>query len=236
MAPDASTFITYAATAEITTTNVATWTAYISSTGALSASATASATLWVRPFQPSITFTKTVGTDPSLCANHAAGDCSQGTAVVYCYTVYNAGNAPLSTHDLVDTVLGVITNTYAYTLAPGATTFITHGYTVNITTTNVATWTAWLDDHRAVTGVSSATVNVIPLRGAIVLTKTVGVNPAECAAANELTVMEGAPVYYCYTSTTSATLPSRSTTWPIARSVRCSWRMRIPWRQAPPPS
>jgi len=93
---------------------------------------------------PGIALTKTVGTDPSVCAT---GDLVElpytGGTVVYCYTVENTGEVALSLHDLVDSHLGTLRTAWAYTLEPGASAFFTVSANVTQTTTNVATWTAY---------------------------------------------------------------------------------------------
>ncbi|MBN2004014.1 MAG: DUF11 domain-containing protein [Anaerolineae bacterium] len=94
--------------------------------------------------EPGIALTKTVGTDPSVCAT---GDLVElphgGGMVVYCYTIENTGAVALSLHNLVDSHLGTLRTGWAYTLEPGTSTFFTVSANITQTTTNVATWTAY---------------------------------------------------------------------------------------------
>jgi hypothetical protein len=118
------------------------------------------------PSAPSIVLTKTVGLDPNTCAssstlNVPAG--GGGTVVGYCYTVRNSGDITLTTHDLVDSELGPLLSGLAYDLGPGQTIdTVTAGTIVSAvitqTTTNVATWTAYVDTSTFVTDTASATV------------------------------------------------------------------------------
>ena len=91
---------------------------------------------------PAIEFDKTVGTDPSVCAPAGEIDAVEGTDVTYCYTVRNTGGLPLVVHGLEDDQFGPMLSALNYTLAPGASTFVTHTATAAVTMTNVATWTA----------------------------------------------------------------------------------------------
>jgi len=104
---------------------------------------------------PAIEFDKTVGTDPSVCASAGEIDVVEGTDVTYCYTVMNRGGLPLVVHGLEDDQFGPMLSALNYTLAPGASTFVTHTTTAAVTTTNVATWTA------AVTYVSYISVSIL---------------------------------------------------------------------------
>jgi len=93
---------------------------------------------------PELTLDKTVGTDPAVCATTqqiAVQD--DEDEVTYCFKVTNTGGLTMTTHGLEDDKLGVLATDLDYTLAPGASTFITHTVPVpTIETTNVATWTA----------------------------------------------------------------------------------------------
>jgi predicted nucleic acid-binding Zn ribbon protein len=200
LAPQASTFITRSATAVITTTNVATWTAYVSATSGLKAMATDSATINVIPLRPAIQFTKTVGSAPSVCAASNSVTLIQGESAIYCYRVRNTGNVSLTLHMLTDSALGSIVAGIPYTLSPGASTFVIHSAAPLITTTNVATWTAYVTASNGLKAeaIDSATVNVIPLRPAIQFTKTVGLAPSTCATGDSLKVMQATKIIYCY--------------------------------------
>ncbi len=114
-----------------TVTNVATWTASMNyqvlegfkglgaaeadvdvnaifTTYTLTAVATDTAKVNVEPPMPSIIVTKTVGTEPGVCAANASLTVEAGTTVYYCYTVQNTGNIPLPLHKLDDSDLGEI--------------------------------------------------------------------------------------------------------------------------------
>lgn len=122
------------------------------------------------PPAPSIVMTKTVGFDPNTCATTTSLSVpvgGGGTVVGYCYTVMNTGNITLPMHDLVDSELGAIFTGLNYDLGPGASVdTVAAGAIVSAvitqTTTNVATWTAYLDTATFVTSTASATVTVMP--------------------------------------------------------------------------
>ncbi len=132
-----------------------------------------SAGTWVPqgpPAVPGIAMTKTVGMDSATCAASSTLDVPTGgggTDVYYCYTVMNTGNVTLPIHDLVDSELGTIFTNFNYDLGPGASVdTVAAGLVISTlitqTTTNVATWTAYLDTATFTTSVSSATVTVLP--------------------------------------------------------------------------
>ncbi len=92
--------------------------------------------------RPEISLTKTLGTDPGVCATSDEIMVSPGTDVTYCYEVENTGDTAFTLSDLDDDQLGNLFTGSAIPLYPGAT--YQHLQTVNIsrTTTNIATWTA----------------------------------------------------------------------------------------------
>lgn len=147
---------------------------------------------------PAIMLTKTVGTDPSTCATtHSIILPPWGGQVTYCFTATNIGGVVLTRHGLIDDQLGLLLDDFPYNLEPYTSYAITHATTIVAPTTNTATWvaigggqTVWADD--------SATVTLEPPAPAIALTKTVGLDPAVCAAANTLAVVAGTEVVYCY--------------------------------------
>ena len=144
LGPASSVYVTQSAVITATTTNVASW---IATTGGITPSSvitqTDSAVVTIQPQVPAINLVKTVGTDPSACAttNQITLPVGGGTAV-YCYEVTNTGNVTFTLHDLVDDQLGAILTSFPYTLAPGASVFLTQEATITTTTTNDATWTA----------------------------------------------------------------------------------------------
>jgi hypothetical protein len=100
------------------------------------------ATVTIGAELPSLSFNKTVGTDPLVCAATDSITVPAGTRVTYCYTVTNTGPLPLVSHDLVDDQLGTILTDFSYNLLPGASVFITQSVTVVDSVTSFATWTA----------------------------------------------------------------------------------------------
>ena len=108
-----------------------------------------------------ITLSKTVSNSPLGCGATNTITVFEGQQVTYCYTVRNSGDMTLTAHSLVDTQLGTILSSFAYTLTPGASTFVTRSATLTQTTTNSATWTA-SDGTVSATASSTATVTVTP--------------------------------------------------------------------------
>jgi hypothetical protein len=151
----------------------------------------------------SIVMTKTVGTDPAVCAAGDMLDVTLGVDnnVTYCYTVFNAGSDTLTIHDLVDSELGTILNSFPYTLTQGASVFLTQTAELCATTTNVATWTAYtaITDTNPAMFVNQAMVEVNQPSASIVITKTVGTDPSLCAGTDQINVVPGTDVVYCYT-------------------------------------
>jgi len=109
---------------------------------------------------------KTVGTAPGVCAATSTITVPPGTTVYYCYTFTNTSDATLNVHDLVDDQLGSIFSGLDYTLAPGESTNtvsmgLTNSAVINSTTTNVATWTAYVVGGPSLEGTASATVSTV---------------------------------------------------------------------------
>ncbi|MEZ4732273.1 MAG: M4 family metallopeptidase [Caldilineaceae bacterium] len=82
-----------------------------------------------------------VGITPA-CAITETLQVPVGTTVHYCYTVENRGAIPLASHTLMDDHLGKLSDNLSFTLAPGATYATSLTATLNVSTTNVATWTS----------------------------------------------------------------------------------------------
>ncbi|MCB9134574.1 MAG: proprotein convertase P-domain-containing protein [Anaerolineales bacterium] len=95
------------------------------------------------PAAASIVMTKTVGTDPTICATTEVITVTYGTDVTYCYTVTNTGNVTLTQHTLTDSELGVLLNNVPYPLGPGAAAYYTTTENIIATTVNTATWEAY---------------------------------------------------------------------------------------------
>lgn len=113
----------------------------------------------------SITLVKTVGTTPGVCASTTSISVTPGTTVYYCYTLTNNTQSTLSVHDLTDDKLGTILSTVSTNVAPGASTNTvtlgkTASATIDVTTTNTATWTAHTQPGIPFTATASATVTV----------------------------------------------------------------------------
>ena len=112
---------------------------------------------------PDIELTKTVGTDPGVCATTDVITVTQDTDVTYCYTVENTGNISFTLHTLDDSELGSLLLDFPYVLVPGASAFITETANILSTTVNTATWTA---DNPSIpssaTAIDTATVIVLP--------------------------------------------------------------------------
>ncbi|HSH03075.1 MAG TPA: hypothetical protein VLL52_11200, partial [Anaerolineae bacterium] len=71
---------------------------------------------------PSLTLTTTVSTQLNVCGPDSGPVVtSANTAVTYCYTIANTGNAILATHHLSTTLSGLILDTAPHTLLPGQT-------------------------------------------------------------------------------------------------------------------
>jgi hypothetical protein len=161
LAPGASAFVTETTLITGTTVNFADWTAsdQVSPTVVISTSDVATAT--VVPAQPSIVLTKTVGTDPTVCAGTGMITIvNQYQAnVYYCYQVLNTGDITLTVHDLVDSELGTLLAAFPYSLGPGASYFVTQSATLTETTANTATWTAGLAGIASATADGEATVD-----------------------------------------------------------------------------
>ena len=159
LAPGASMVVTQSATLTATTTNVATWTAFITPT--VTVTDTDSALVTVTDPTTGLLLVKTVGTDPNACASTASivFPPGGGTAV-YCYEVTNTGNVTLAIHDLVDDQLGALLSSFPYSLAPGASVFVTQAAIITETTFNSATWTASGGAFGQATDDGGAVVNV----------------------------------------------------------------------------
>lgn len=121
-------YFTYRASDGITTSNLAT------------------VTITVNPVV-TLALSKTVGILGILpaCTAVAEKRVPVGATIVYCYTLRNTGDVPLTTNSLVDSHLGLIKNSAGHLLLPGATYSTTATQTLTISTTNVATWTATVD-------------------------------------------------------------------------------------------
>jgi hypothetical protein len=138
--------------------------------GDISAQATAQATVEV--IHAAFLMSKTVGIDgiQPLCTGATTLKVPSGTTVVYCYTVQNTGDVPLTNHTLLDSHLGLLLAGLDLTLPPDAS--YTHMVTevVTISTTNVATWTATaVDETAAVQAAQAGDITVAILAQATII-------------------------------------------------------------------
>lgn len=159
--PFAATFITQSAFITSTTINTATWTAYTS--GGDPATASDSATVVATEGVANIALNKTVGVDAEVCATTQTITITVGTAVTYCYTVTNTGQATLTLHSLVDSQFGDLLHNYSLSLAPAASTFLTVTAVITTSVTNTATWSSHSIGGQLVTATDTAVVTAIPV-------------------------------------------------------------------------
>jgi hypothetical protein len=157
----------------------------------------------------SLQLRKTVGLDAAVCPVTNEITVGPGTAVTYCFEVTNTGPITVSHHGLTDSHLGAILGDFAYSLAPGASAFLTQTQVLTETTVNTAMWTAYNPGPTdVVTATDIATVTVAS--PSISLRKTVGVDASVCGTMDELTVPKDTPVTYCFEVTnTGPTTVSR---------------------------
>lgn len=89
-------------------------------------------------------FTKTVGIKNIIpeCTANTTMQVPISTTVVYCFTITNTGDEPLTLHTLQDDHLGTVLDNVAYTLEPGASYSITVTRTLYASITNTAVWIA----------------------------------------------------------------------------------------------
>ncbi len=145
---------------------------------------------------PSILLTKTVSAVPGICAPTQVITVTAGSDVTYCYTIQNTSQVTVTSHTLVDSDLGPLFTDMPEVVAPGATYVFSTTIAINVTTTNIATWTAEEPFGHSAQGVDSATVNVT--NPGMLLNKTVGTNLATCPATSAISVIPGTTVNYCF--------------------------------------
>ncbi|MFN2187310.1 MAG: hypothetical protein ACK2T3_00940, partial [Candidatus Promineifilaceae bacterium] len=112
---------------------------------------------------PGIDLRKTVGTDLGVCAGADSIRVLAGTEVEYCYQVTNSGSLTLTLHDLVDSELGTLLDAHSQVLAPGDVYEYLQSSTVQETTINTATWTAYNPiPGETAAATATAAVEIIP--------------------------------------------------------------------------
>jgi uncharacterized repeat protein (TIGR01451 family) len=118
-------------------------TVYVTATGD-GLSVTASAQVAVRVVNAGFVMTKTVGIADITpeCTGLTEDRVPVSTTVIYCYTITNTGDEPLTNHSLQDSHLGQVPLNSAFVLQPGQSFTTTVTETLTVSVTNVATWTA----------------------------------------------------------------------------------------------
>jgi len=130
---------------------------------------------WSQP-APSITLEMTLVADTNgmtgdECGTQAALTVGAGTDVEVCYTVTNTSQTTFELHDLVDSEFGSILFSFAFTLAPGASVWLTETVSASADTTFSGTWTAYTagpsnvaaDTDSATLQIQLAAQNVVPV-------------------------------------------------------------------------
>ena len=195
LAPGARIVVTAAHTAQVTATNVATWTAATATGVTITVKDTAQATVTVTPHRPAILVAKTVGTQPGVCAATSELTVAPGTTVYFCYTATNVGSMMLPYHQLYDTELGDLLVGFPYALAPGQSlSTVDIGLVISTammsTTVNDGVWTAYADDDHFAIASDRATVRTG--RAALAVSKAVALDPRQCGGRTMLIVRPGA--------------------------------------------
>ena len=110
--------------------------------------------------EPSISLTKTVGVDTSVCAADDSIIILSPQDVTYCYVVENTGNVALNLHTLDDSELGTFFSDLPFNLTPGSSAWLTATVNITDTTVNQATWTARVAGGPQVSATDTATVTL----------------------------------------------------------------------------
>jgi hypothetical protein len=160
---------------------------------------------------PAISLAKTVGTDSATCASGDSLAVAYGTEVTYCYTATNTGNITLTTHTLTDTHLGTLLSNFSYSLAPGASAFITESAIMTQTTVNTGFWMATEMTYTA-SASDMATVTVL-------VTPTIAVSP------NPMSYTQSANSTVTHTLTINNTGLGSSLVWSITEGAHTLWTM-----------
>ena len=134
--PGATLFLTATALVTTTTSNIFTWTAFVSDQ--LYAVATDQATVFV----PAIDVRTTVGEEPAECADTDTITATIGVNVTYCYYVFNMGGTPLTRLLVDDLVLDAETIVVSQTLAENDSLWFLVTAPITQATVNTVTWTA----------------------------------------------------------------------------------------------
>lgn len=138
LAPSATLHFTTTALVTQTTTNVFTWTGYITDVTGISTVATATATVHT----PAIKLRATVGTDPDHCATTDTITVTAGTVVDYCYLATNTGGVAFTQHEIGDNT-SMLHYSRTQQLSPGDEYAIIITTPVTQTRANTVEWTAY---------------------------------------------------------------------------------------------
>ena len=151
------------------------------------------------PNAPRLVVTKTVGTQPNVCAATTALTITQPMDVQYCFIITLQGDVTVTQHEIYDPVLAYFVE-WPYTLNDEQTplwTLFPEMVTITRTTVNTVTWRARNDDG-SVDLIDEGTAVVSRPPPALDVTKTVSTDPAVCGISSSIQVAPGTKVYYCY--------------------------------------
>lgn len=133
-----------------------------------------------------------------------------GERVRWCYRVTNNTGTTLTRHDLETTEFGVVLDDFPFSIAPGASPFITRVGDATTTLVEEAIWTAYnpgpSDVHTA-----TAAARVV-VRPGISVEATLGLDPVGpppsdyCGTAHVLNVPEGRTVRWCFRLTNHSSI------------------------------
>ncbi|MCX6046458.1 MAG: hypothetical protein NT075_15250 [Chloroflexi bacterium] len=164
-----------------------------------------------------LVLTKTVGTNPTICAPTKVITVAAGTPLYYCYTVQNVGTITFTTHTITDSQYeGTLTNHVPYILKPGpppdsiAVLIVSSTTGVRQTTVSTGTWIASSWSPTTTNGLTAtASDTTMVLVPSLRVTETVGLDPHQCATTNQLNTPVGTQVTYCYTAYNDGQIPLR---------------------------
>lgn len=161
--------------------------------------------------------------DYNVCGPTSSLVAYTGESVRWCYRVTNNGAVALSRHDLHTGRFGTVLNNFPFTLAAGATTFLTRAEPVSQSLTETATWRAFnpgsIDDY---TDTGAGTLTVLP---GITLAVTLSIDPIPlppnhnaCGSQRVLSVPAGRTVRWCYRITNHSSVPRNRHTLDTVRA------------------
>ncbi len=105
-------------------------------------------------------FIKTVGANPTECANTFFVFVDKDSEVTYCYEVNNTGEVTFDMHDLADDKLGMLLDDFTYSLAPGEFYMFTTTAIITQDTVNNAVWYATDINGNVISRTASAHVEI----------------------------------------------------------------------------